>query len=89
MLSRFTVSSWLDIHSLLVLQFSRDLHLVLVKYIKWIFFSVKSKSVDVTLANILEGQVSYTALTSEEIEMEKRKQIEKKAETGKQLVRIC
>ena len=50
---------------------------------------VKSKSVDGTLANILEGKVSYTALTPEEIEIEKGTQKEKKVETGQRKVKSC
>jgi len=40
---------------------------------------LKSKSVDATLANILEGNVPYTPLTSEEIQTEKGKQLEKRS----------
>ena len=55
--------------------------------IKNIFiFVVKSKSVDATLANILEGNVPYTPLTSEEIQAEKRKQLEKRRESANQQV---
>eukprot|EP00112_Aurelia_sp_Birch-Aquarium-sp1_P005594 Seg164.8 transcript_id=Seg164.8/GoldUCD/mRNA.D3Y31 product="Ancient ubiquitous protein 1" protein_id=Seg164.8/GoldUCD/D3Y31 len=42
-----------------------------------------SKSVDLTLTNILEGRVSYVPLTNEESEAEKRQQIENEKNTGK------
>ena len=48
---------------------------------------MKSKSVDATLANILEGKVKYTLLTSEEVEKEKRKEKEMKVEAEKPQVR--